>query len=93
MECATLRISYHAFEPLPDIIRGRERVNIRLMDSAAKPNLEMRFHKPPKTVSLWPYQVQSQYFLPCESLCHSPCVRGSDHQCRMALWPAGLSPH
>jgi hypothetical protein len=40
----TLRISYHAFEPLASIIRGWERANIRLMDSAAKPNLEMRFH-------------------------------------------------
>lgn len=40
----TLRISCHAFEFLAGIIRGRERVKIRLMDSATKPNLEMMFH-------------------------------------------------
>lgn len=39
----TLRISCHAFELLAGIIRGRERVKIRLMDSATKPNLEMMF--------------------------------------------------
>jgi hypothetical protein len=40
----TLRISGHAFEHLAATIRGRKGVNRRLMDSAAKPNLEITFH-------------------------------------------------
>lgn len=40
----TLRISCYAFEHLAGTMRGRRGVNIRLMDSAAKPNLEIMFH-------------------------------------------------